>query len=42
MHPCVNDVNDGCLAMGGGTTERRFRFPGRNSSHDLCNASQIL
>ena len=38
----MNDVNDGCLAMGGGTTEKSFRFPARNLSHDLHNASQIL
>ena len=28
MHPFVNDVNGGCLAMGGGITEKIFRVPG--------------
>ena len=25
MHPCVNDVSNGCLATGEGITEKNFR-----------------
>ena len=42
MHPSVNDVNDGCLATGEGTTKTIFRVPGRNRIHDLHDADQML
>ena len=35
-------LNDGCLAMGGQTIEKIFRIPGRNQTHDLCNAGWML
>ena len=35
MHPCVNEVNDDSLAMGGGATEMIFRVLGRNGSPRL-------
>ena len=27
---CMDDVNDSCLAIGEGTTEKIFRVPGSN------------
>ena len=41
MHPCVNDVNDGCLATGEGTTKKGFRVPGRNRTHDQDDADHM-
>ena len=38
MDMCVNDVNDGCLAMSEGTTKEIFRVPGGNRARDLRNA----
>ena len=38
MDMCVNDVNDGCLAMSEGTTKEIFRVPGKNRTHDLRDA----
>lgn len=33
-----NDVNDASSAMGKGTTEKIVKVPGRNRTHELCNA----
>ena len=37
MHPCMNDVNDGCLTRCEGTSEKILRVPGRNGPHHLRN-----
>ena len=42
MHPCINNVSDDCLALGEGITEKIFRVPGRNRTHDLSNAGRML
>lgn len=42
MYPYVNAVNDGCLAMSEGTAVKISRVQGRNQTHYLPNASQML
>ena len=42
MDPCVNDVNDGCLATYEGTTETIFRVSGKNQTHNLRNGGRML
>ena len=37
---CVNDENDAYLKMAKGNTEKIFRVPSRNRTHDLCNAGR--
>ena len=39
---CVNDVIDGCLATGEGTTEKMAIVPARNRTRDLRNAGRML
>ena len=42
MYACVNDVNDGCVATGEGTSETIFRVPDRNRTYDLRNPGRML
>ena len=37
----MNDASDACLTMAEGTTERIFRVPGRNRTHDPRGAAQV-